>query len=194
MGAQERKRPPTERRDFLPERITGLDDMLSEWQVMGKKQERGDAPLARTSPQPIQPVRHILPCGVPHLLSPKVISSKDIPRNDFKMYDAVLADQGHALPPMDPEMEKFLPMLQDYLTRTRLSSFSFIEKLIVQPVQYKKPFLRVSSPIPTHTLPPVMTTFGTCFTGGLILHLSGTCSPRIMGRCRRNLQKFSYQG
>ncbi|KAI9568329.1 hypothetical protein HD554DRAFT_758683 [Boletus coccyginus] len=47
---------------------------------------------------------------------PKVISSKDIPRNDFRMYDAVLEDQGHALPPMDPEMEKFLPMLQDYLT------------------------------------------------------------------------------
>ncbi|KAG8214788.1 hypothetical protein J3R82DRAFT_9924 [Butyriboletus roseoflavus] len=47
---------------------------------------------------------------------PKVISSKDISRNDFKMYDAVPEDLGTALPPMDPEMEKFLPMLQDYLT------------------------------------------------------------------------------
>jgi hypothetical protein len=47
---------------------------------------------------------------------PKVISSKDIPRNDFKMYEAVLEDQGPTLPPMDPEVEKFLPMLQDYLT------------------------------------------------------------------------------
>ncbi|KAG9315538.1 hypothetical protein JVU11DRAFT_3158 [Chiua virens] len=44
---------------------------------------------------------------------PKVISSKDIQRNDFKMYDAVLEDQGS---PVDPEMENFLPMLQDYLT------------------------------------------------------------------------------
>jgi len=47
---------------------------------------------------------------------PKVISSKDTQRNDFKMYDAVPEDQGSSLPPMDPEMEKFLPMLQDYLT------------------------------------------------------------------------------
>ena len=35
------------------------------------------------------------------------------------MYDAVLEDQGPTLPPMDPEVEKFLPMLQDYLTRTQ---------------------------------------------------------------------------
>ncbi|KIJ60290.1 hypothetical protein HYDPIDRAFT_32410 [Hydnomerulius pinastri MD-312] len=47
---------------------------------------------------------------------PKVISAKDIPQNDFKMYDAVLAEQGPSLPALDTEMEKFLPMLQDYLT------------------------------------------------------------------------------
>ncbi|KIJ14928.1 hypothetical protein PAXINDRAFT_12198 [Paxillus involutus ATCC 200175] len=53
---------------------------------------------------------------------PKVLSSKDIAQNDFKMYDAVLQHQGSSLPPMDPEMEKFLPMLQDYLTLRDTSS------------------------------------------------------------------------
>jgi len=57
---------------------------------------------------------------------PKVISSKDIPRNDFKMYDAVLEEQGPASPPMDLEMEKFLPMLQDYLTLQETASSGVI--------------------------------------------------------------------
>ncbi|KAH0832230.1 hypothetical protein J3R83DRAFT_13201 [Lanmaoa asiatica] len=57
---------------------------------------------------------------------PKVISSKDISRNDFKMYDAVLENQGPVLPSMDPEMEKFLPMLQDYLTLQETASPSVV--------------------------------------------------------------------
>lgn len=48
---------------------------------------------------------------------PKVISSKDLPQKksllpDFKMYDAVPAVDK---PTVDSEMEKFLPMLNDYL-------------------------------------------------------------------------------
>lgn len=50
------------------------------------------------------------------------------------MYDAVLEDQGSMLPPVDLEMEKFLPMLQDYLTRTQPISFSCTNKLMVQPI------------------------------------------------------------
>lgn len=70
-------------------------------------------------------------CALP---SPKVISSKDVPRNDFRMYDAVPEDQGSTLPPMDPEMDKFLPMLQDYLTCTRPSSRARGEKLTISPL------------------------------------------------------------
>ncbi|OAX39878.1 hypothetical protein K503DRAFT_865065 [Rhizopogon vinicolor AM-OR11-026] len=47
---------------------------------------------------------------------PKVISAKDVQsQNDFRMYDAVPADQIQASPIFDSEMEKFLPMLQNYL-------------------------------------------------------------------------------
>lgn len=51
---------------------------------------------------------------------PKVISAKDVPRNDFRMYDAVPADQDALLQSLDPEMDKFLPMLRDYLTCMQL--------------------------------------------------------------------------
>ncbi|KIK26653.1 hypothetical protein PISMIDRAFT_94262 [Pisolithus microcarpus 441] len=52
---------------------------------------------------------------------PKVISAKDALQNDFKMYDAVPADQETAMQPLDSEMEKFLPMLQDYLSLSEVS-------------------------------------------------------------------------
>ncbi|KAI0316267.1 hypothetical protein OF83DRAFT_262772 [Amylostereum chailletii] len=47
---------------------------------------------------------------------PKVWSSTELEKakSDFKMYDAVLALDAPAAP-VDEEMEKFLPMLQDYL-------------------------------------------------------------------------------
>jgi hypothetical protein len=54
-------------------------------------------------------------------ISPEVISSKDLLRKksllpDFKMYDAVpAADKTPSAPPVDPEIAKFLPMLDDYL-------------------------------------------------------------------------------
>jgi hypothetical protein len=48
--------------------------------------------------------------------SPKVISAKDVqPPSDFRMYDAVPADKKPASPAFDSNMEKFLPMLQNYL-------------------------------------------------------------------------------
>ncbi|KAG2065045.1 hypothetical protein BDR04DRAFT_1109164 [Suillus decipiens] len=47
---------------------------------------------------------------------PKVISAKDIqPQSDFRMYDAVPADNKPTSPVFDSDMEKFLPMLQNYL-------------------------------------------------------------------------------
>lgn len=46
---------------------------------------------------------------------PKVISAKDASQNDFRMYDAVPADQEASTQLLDLQMENFLPMLQDYL-------------------------------------------------------------------------------
>ncbi|KAF5378842.1 hypothetical protein D9615_006963 [Tricholomella constricta] len=53
---------------------------------------------------------------------PKVISHKDVARKatPFKLYDAVLSNTAAAAaatatPPLDPEMDKFIPMLNDYL-------------------------------------------------------------------------------
>ncbi|KIM78501.1 hypothetical protein PILCRDRAFT_824407 [Piloderma croceum F 1598] len=49
---------------------------------------------------------------------PKVISHKDLPpkQTDFKMYDAILyGDGGIPAPTFDSDMDKFLPMLTDYL-------------------------------------------------------------------------------
>ncbi|KAL4080837.1 hypothetical protein J3A83DRAFT_4085080 [Scleroderma citrinum] len=56
---------------------------------------------------------------------PKIISAKDVPQNDFKMYDAVPADQEALIQSLDLEMEKFLPMLQDYLTCMQLFNKSY---------------------------------------------------------------------
>jgi len=53
---------------------------------------------------------------------PKVVSAKDVQsQNDFRMYDAVPAEQKNASPIFDSEMEKFLPMLQNYLCSKRLT-------------------------------------------------------------------------
>ena len=57
------------------------------------------------------------------IFRPKVISSKDLPpktaNHDIKMYDAVLEkDKSPRESAMvDAEMDKFLPMLKDYLKR-----------------------------------------------------------------------------
>lgn len=51
------------------------------------------------------------------LASPKVLSSKDIAKSpiDFKMYDAILAAQQSLSTDDSDEVNKFLPMLNDYL-------------------------------------------------------------------------------
>jgi hypothetical protein len=50
---------------------------------------------------------------------PKIISHKDLAskKTDFKLYDAILSDGDVAPPPpmFDSEMDKFMPLLQDYL-------------------------------------------------------------------------------
>jgi hypothetical protein len=58
------------------------------------------------------------------LPSPKVISHKDLPtkKKDFKMYDAILYGDGdRPAPAFDSEMDKFMPMLTDYLKSEGLS-------------------------------------------------------------------------
>ncbi|KAF8895310.1 hypothetical protein BD779DRAFT_1498770 [Infundibulicybe gibba] len=53
---------------------------------------------------------------LPH--PPKVLSTKELQakKPDFRMYDAILATEKSApSAPIDSEMEKFLPMLNDYL-------------------------------------------------------------------------------
>ena len=51
------------------------------------------------------------------LPSPKVLSSKDIAKSpvDFKMYDAIPAAQQSLSTDDSSEVNKFLPMLNDYL-------------------------------------------------------------------------------
>ena len=47
-----------------------------------------------------------------------MLPSKDLPQKngkDFKMYDAVLSADNLPELVLDPEMEKFMPMLNDYL-------------------------------------------------------------------------------
>jgi hypothetical protein len=51
---------------------------------------------------------------------PKVHPSKDMPKHlpalDFRMYDAILSERKSTQASIpDPEMEKFLPLLKDYL-------------------------------------------------------------------------------
>ncbi|KAF5355272.1 hypothetical protein D9758_006062 [Tetrapyrgos nigripes] len=53
---------------------------------------------------------------------PSVLSSKDLEEQkanaDFKMYDAIRSDDVGKNEELDPQMEKLLPMLQDYLRTT----------------------------------------------------------------------------
>jgi hypothetical protein len=62
-----------------------------------------------------------------HSARPKVISAKDVPpkakATGFKLYDAVLSADKPPVPEADEEMEKFLPMLNEYLRRTLIQSF-----------------------------------------------------------------------
>ncbi len=54
--------------------------------------------------------------------SPVTPPTKDGGENgqlDYKVYDAVLTSDAPS--PVDPEMEKFLPLLEEYLTRTSYS-------------------------------------------------------------------------
>ncbi|KAH9480560.1 hypothetical protein JR316_0007160 [Psilocybe cubensis] len=57
---------------------------------------------------------------------PKVLSSKEVAKNkalaDFKMYDAIPTDQQPAIMEEPSEMDKFLPMLNDYLKIHNLNS------------------------------------------------------------------------
>jgi len=60
---------------------------------------------------------------------PKVLSSKDLPPKDgLKMYDAILDNSGMNEPALDPEMEKFLPMLQDYLRLNEIDAPGIVSR------------------------------------------------------------------
>jgi hypothetical protein len=48
--------------------------------------------------------------------SPTVISSKDVAKSNFKMYDAIPSPVKARPSAVDSEIEKFLPMLNDYLS------------------------------------------------------------------------------
>lgn len=86
---------------------------------------RGRAASAALPYQPVRsPIQHLRFGHCSHIsamIRPKVISAKDLPPKalvpDFKMYDAVLAADKPISPPVDSEMDKFLPMLNDYLKR-----------------------------------------------------------------------------
>lgn len=65
------------------------------------------------------------------LVSPKVLSSKEIEMNpvDFKMYDAIPAVQQPLSTDEPTEMDKFLPMLNDYLKSELQLYFLLIQHL-----------------------------------------------------------------
>ena len=76
-----------------------------------------DCPLARN-----YCLRSSVPSDAYHgMFRPKVVSSRDLPpkaaNDDIKMYDAVLErnKSPRESGPVDPEMDKFLPLLMDYL-------------------------------------------------------------------------------
>ena len=70
------------------------------------------------------------------LTSPKVLSSKDIAKSpvDFKMYDAIPASQQSLSTEDSSEINKFLPMLNDYLKSevANITSFgtAFNERIV----------------------------------------------------------------
>jgi len=74
------------------------DDGTRRYTIVQQEQYRGTISRFPTSP-------------------PKVLSSKDIARSpvDFKMYDAIPADQQSLSTDESSEVNKFLPMLNDYL-------------------------------------------------------------------------------
>ena len=67
------------------------------------------------------------------LASPKVLSSKDIAKRpvDFKMYDAIPAAQQSLSADDSSEVNKFLPMLNDYL-KSELQSLSNSVQLLTK--------------------------------------------------------------
>jgi hypothetical protein len=76
----------------------------------------------------------------PHnlIISPQFLSSRDFnkepkPAKDFKLYDAIPAEAPVAQAPISDEVDKFLPLLNDYLKSW--SSFSHDLMLELKPEQ-----------------------------------------------------------
>ena len=67
------------------------------------------------------------------LPSPKVLSSKDIAKSpvDFKMYDAIPAAQQSLSTDDSSEVNKFLPMLNDYLKSELLTLSHSVQLLTI---------------------------------------------------------------
>jgi len=98
------KAPPsnlhaTDQKPPSPSTDRQKDDLSHRYTIIKQDEPKTDRPRLPTSP-------------------PKVISHKDLPqkKTDFKMYDAVLSGDGDSsVPTFDSEMEKFMPMLTNYL-------------------------------------------------------------------------------
>ncbi|KAG6865505.1 hypothetical protein C0991_001935 [Blastosporella zonata] len=93
---------PTAEHEHVPQSVTKHKDEARHYTVLNQD-DYDDEPQNVRIPRPTNP--------------PKVLSAKDLPpklsQPDFKMFDAVLTSEKPA--PVDPEIEKFLPMLNDYL-------------------------------------------------------------------------------
>ncbi|TFY72883.1 hypothetical protein EVG20_g151 [Dentipellis fragilis] len=88
---------------------------------------------------------------------PAVLSAKDLEKQkaDFQMYDAILASENAT--PMDPEIEKFLPMLQDYLKVGETAP----------------PASAASAPLPSPGVPPASNVEGPDYVWDVFFHRPG---------------------
>ncbi|KAI0262443.1 hypothetical protein BC834DRAFT_1002584 [Gloeopeniophorella convolvens] len=88
---------------------------------VGTPPTRDDAPLPQTRPEPSRQYTVVMedkPLTRNATAPPAVLSAKELEerrRAEYKLYDAVLAS-GAPSSPVDPEMDKFQTLLQDYLT------------------------------------------------------------------------------
>lgn len=128
--------------------------------------------------------------------SPKVISHKDLAARNttpFKLYDAVLSGESSSSKAQisDPEMDKFIPMLNDYLKRkpspapylrtprlilSQSTTFSLIHQHHPSHAIYPNP---QPTPGPIH-VPLQQTTYGIYSTTVPYLSVNGTKQPKSL--------------
>ncbi|KAJ7246398.1 hypothetical protein C8J57DRAFT_1360395 [Mycena rebaudengoi] len=109
----------------LPARISPTipkDESARRYRIIPQDTEQEESPSRRRAPTS----------------PPKVISAKDVPpkakATGFKLYDAVLSADKPPVPEADEEMEKFLPMLNEYLRLNDIASSTSASQVAQAPI------------------------------------------------------------